>query len=415
MDSGYKRAVCVWHRRAGKDKTLLNLLVKKMFERVGSYYYFFPTYNQGRKIIWEGMDKDGFKFLDHIPAELRKRTTTQPMFMELINGSTLSIIGTDDIDSIVGTNPIGTVWSEFSLQDPKAWGFIRPILEENGGWAVFNFTSRGKNHGYDLVEYAKDKPDWFVEILPADKTGVFTLEQLEKIKGEYIAEDGDDLRYQQEFMCSFEGAVYGSYYGVQLQQAEKDKRITSVPYDPSVKVDTWWDLGVGDAMSIWFTQSIGREVHIIDYLESEGEGIPYYMAALQQKGYVYGQHYWPHDGQARELSTGVSRKETAEKLGLSPINIVENIGVDDGIQAVRLFLARCWFDEKKCREGLDALKNYHKIKDEKREIYKNKPEHDWSSHGSDSFRYLAVGHAQYKDVMIRAKHSKPNVKITKWG
>ncbi|HKZ39413.1 MAG TPA: hypothetical protein VJ044_00535, partial [Candidatus Hodarchaeales archaeon] len=145
MDSGFKRAVCVWHRRAGKDKTLLNLCVKKMMERVGTYYYFFPTYEQGRKILFEGIDKDGFKFLDHIPKETRKRTTSQPMCVELINGSTLWIIGTDKIDSIVGTNPVGTIWSEYSLQDPKAWGYIRPILEENGGWAVFNFTSRGKN------------------------------------------------------------------------------------------------------------------------------------------------------------------------------------------------------------------------------------------------------------------------------
>lgn len=416
VDNGKKRCVCVWHRRAGKDKTLINLVAKKMLERVGAYYYFFPTYEQGRKILWEGMDKDGFKFLDHIPEAIRKRTTSKPMFIELINGSTLSVIGTDEIDSIVGTNPIGTIWSEYSLQNPKAWGFIRPILEENGGWAVFNFTSRGKNHGYDLVEFARKNPDdWFLNILPATETGVFSPEQLEKIRKEYIEEDGDDLRFLQEYMCSFDGAIKGSYYGTQLAEAEKQKRIGKVPHDPAIKVDTWWDLGIGDAMAIWFTQSIGREVHVIDYLESEGEGMPYYIAALQQKGYVYGEHYFPHDGNARELSTGVTRIETAEKLGLRPINIVENIGVDDGIQAARLFINRCWFDEEKCAEGLDALKNYHKKFDDKREVYKDSPEHDWSSHGSDAFRYLAVGHGQYKDVIMQTKRQKTNIKLTKWG
>jgi len=415
LDSGFKRAVCVWHRRAGKDKTLLNLCIKKMLERVGTYYYFFPTYEQGRKILWEGIDKDGFKFLDHIPKELIKRETSQPMCIELVNGSTLWIIGTDKIDSIVGTNPVGTIWSEYSLQDPKAWGFIRPILEENGGWAVFNFTSRGKNHGYDLLEYAKENKDWFWQVLPATETGVFTKEQLESERKAYISEDGDDLRFQQEYMCSFEGAVQGSYYGVQMAQAEKEGRIKSVPYDPAVPVDTWWDLGIGDAMAITFTQMVGSEIHIIDYLESEGEGIPYYIAELQSRKYVYGEHYFPHDGEARELTTGVSRKETAEKLGLRPINIVANIGVDDGIQALRLLLARCWFDKEKTKLLQDALKNYHKEYDERRKIYKNKPEHDWSSHGSDSARYLAVGFGQYKNAIITSKRQKENNKLTKWG
>ena len=416
MDSGFKRAVCVWHRRAGKDKTLLNLLVKKMLERVGTYYYMFPTYEQGRKILWEGIDKDGFRFLDHIPQEIRKRTTSQPMCIELVNGSTLWVIGTDKIDSIVGTNPVGTVWSEFALQDPKAWGFIRPILEENGGWAVFNFTSRGMNHGYDLLQYAKEDPDkWFTQVLPATETGVFTPEQLESERKAYIAEDGDDLRFNQEYLCSFDGAIQGSYYGAQIADIEKQGRIKTVPYDPIVPVDTWWDLGVGDAMAIWFTQDVGNEVHVIDYLEAEGEGIPYYMAELQQRRYVYGAHYWPHDGEAREISTGVSRKETAEKLGLNPLFIIDNIGIDDGIQATRLILNRCWFDAEKCRDGINALKNYHKEYDDKRKIYKNRPEHDWSSHGADSFRYCAVGHGQYKSAILKPKREKKNHNSTEWG
>lgn len=415
LDNGIKRAVHVWHRRSGKEKTDLNIVAKKMFERVGAYYYVFPSYRQASRVLWEGMDKDGFKFMEHIPTELRKRTDQTKMFIETLNGSTFQLIGSDNIDSIVGANPIGVVFSEFSLQDPQAWDYIRPILAENGGWAIFNFTPRGKNHAYDLLEYAKTDATWFWQVLTARDTGAIAPEVLEQERKEIVAKNGDDSIFEQEYMCSFEASIQGSYYGQQLAQALTDGRIKSVPYDPALKVDTWWDLGVGDAMAIWFTQSVGREVHCIDYLESEGEGVPYYIAALQQKGYVYGEHYWPHDGEARELSTGVSRKETAEKLGLRPINIVENIGLEDGIQATRLILTRCWFDAEKCKRGIDALKSYHKEYDEKRQCYKDKPEHDWSSHCADAIRYLAVGHGQYKDVIMKPKRTREQSNMTKWG
>ena len=389
MDSGTTRALACWHRRAGKDKTLINLVAKKMLEKVGSYYYFMPTYAQGRKIMWDGIDKDGFKFLDHIPKELRVREDRQQMIIELKNGSIFQIIGTDNVDSIVGTNPCGCIFSEYALQNPVAWGYIRPILAENGGWAVFNYTSRGKNHGYDLHQYAKDRDDWFVQVLKADETGVFTEKQLKEEREQYIAEDGDDLRFQQEYMCSFEGAVQGSYYGKVLQLVEGKKQITTVPYNPNIPVTTVWDLGMSDATSIWFLQTVNNEIRLIDYLEAEGEGLAYYYEELQAKGYVYKEHYAPHDIKVRELGSGQSRLETARSLGIQ-FKVVPNISRQDGIQAVRKILPMCWFDKDNCKQGLDALYNYHKAYDEKRKIYKNTPEHDWSSHGADSFRYLAV-------------------------
>jgi len=415
LDSGFKRLLYVWHRRAGKDKTGINIVAKKMLEDVGAYYYVFPTYTQGKKILWNGMDKEGFKFTDHIPQELRKRTDNTEMFIELINGSTFQVIGSDRIDSIVGTNPIGVLFSEFSLQDPRAWDYIRPILAENGGWAVFNFTPRGKNHAYDILEFAKGDPSWFVSVLTVDDTKAISKKVLEQERKEIIAKNGDDAIYQQEYYCSFEASVQGSYYGQQLYELEQNKRITSVPHDPAVQVDTWWDLGVGDATAIWFTQTIGRDIHIIDYLEAEGEGIPHYVSELKNKPYSYGAHYWPHDGQARELTTGVSRKETAEKLGLTPLLIVSNQRIDDGIQAARQIIPRCYIDKEKCQRGIDALKFYHKSYDDKRETYKSHPEHDWSSHGADAFRYLAVGHAEYKDSQMSRRPKKQHVKITRWG
>lgn len=364
-----------------------------MIERVGTYYYFFPTYAQGKKALWNAMDKDGFKVTDHIPKEIRKRTDNQDMLIELVNGSILQVIGTDNIDSIVGTNPVGCVFSEYPLQSPIAWGLLRPILAENGGWAVFNFTPRGKmNHGYDLYQMAKNDPkNWFCEVLTVEDTKVLSKEILEQEKREIEQQYGDDSLFLQEYYCSFEAAIMGSYYSNQLKKAELDKRIGNVPYDPTMRVDTWWDLGVGDSTSIWFTQSAGQEIRVIDYYEATGEGLPFYAKYLQSKEYVYGEHNAPHDIQVRELGSGVSRIETARKLGIN-FKIVKNISVDDGINAARMIFNKCWFDEQKCKQGLNALSNYHKEYDEKRKEYRNTPYHDWSSHAADAFRYFAVGY-----------------------
>jgi len=385
IDNGYKRAVAIWHRRAGKDKTLVNLIAKKMLERVGTYYYLFPTYSQGKKIIWNGMDRDGFKFINHIPLELRKRTDNTEMVIELINGSIFQVIGTDKIDSIVGTNPIGCVFSEYSLQNPKAWDFLRPILAENGGWAVFNYTPRGKNHGFKLYEMAKNNTNWYTELLTVDDTMAISKDTIDA----EIESGMDEDLVQQEFYCSFNAAIQGSYYSKQFKKAEDENRITNVPYDPSIPVHTFWDLGVGDATAIWFAQLVNKEVRLIDYYEASGEGLPYYAKILQERGYVYGSHNAPHDIAVRELGSGKSRIETAKELGIH-FQIVKNIPLDDGINAVRIVFSRCWFDATKCEQGTNALINYHKEYDEDRKEYKNAPYHDWSSHASDAFRMLAV-------------------------
>ena len=389
IDDGIKRAVVVWHRRSGKDKTLINLVAKKMLERVGAYYYFFPTYNQGRKILWDGRDKSGFKFMDHIPEKIRKRTDNTQMLIEIANGSIFQIIGTDNIDSIVGTNPIGCVFSEYSLQDPRAWDFMRPILAENGGWAIFNYTPRGENHGYSLYEMAKNDPKWYVQLLTVDDTKVIPQSVLEQERKEIIEKDGNDALYQQEYMCSFKVPIAGAYYASQLIKAQDEGRIGKVPHEPSLPVDTYWDLGINDAMSIWFIQNIGMENRVIDYLEVNGEGLVSVIKSLQDKPYVYGRHIAPHDIEVRELSTGKSRKEVAKSLGID-FDVAPKLTLEDGIEAVRNILASCWFDEDKCRRGLNALKSYHKEYDEKDKTYRNHPEHDWSSNGSDAFRYFAV-------------------------
>ena len=395
MDRGINRAVSIWHRRAGKDKTLINLLAKKMQERVGTYYYFFPTYNQGKKILWLGRDRDGFKFTDHIPEALRTRTNESELMIETKNGSIFQIVGTDNIDSIVGTNPIGCIFSEYSLQNPNAWRFIRPILAENGGWAVFNYTPRGKNHGYDIYNLAKKSKEWFCELITVDDTHAIPQSVLEQEKAEIIEDTGDDALFLQEYYCSFEAPMQGSYYGKEMTRAEEEGRIGNVAHDPALLVDTWWDLGMKDSTVIWFTQEVGHEIRIINCYENSGESLAHYIAHLQElsskEGYTYRYHNAPHDIQVRELGSGKSRYETAMSLGVDFFT-VPNIPVLDGIDATRNILKRCWFDEKNCKRGISALRSYHKEWDEKNMQYKAKPKHDWASDFADSFRMFAVGH-----------------------
>ena len=397
LDSGYKRAVAVWHRRSGKDLVAVNYVSKSMYKRIGAYYYFFPTYAQGKKVLWDGMTRDGVKFTDSIPRALRKRTDNGEMLIETDNGSIFRVVGTDNINAVMGSNPVGCVFSEWSLQNPAAWDFVRPILAENGGWALFIYTPRGKNHGHTLLEMARQYPDiWFTEVLDVEKTHAIAPEVLNQEYDEIFRKDGTDALYQQEYMCSFEVPIQGSYYAIQLMLADKEGRITSVPYDPNTQVHTAWDLGMDDSMSIWFFQMAGQEIHFIDYYESSGEGINFYIKHLQDKQYVYGRHFAPHDIAVRELGTGRSRLEAAKALGIV-FEVGKNLAIEDGIQAVRNVLGRCYFDKEKCDRGLSAIRSYHKEWDEDNQVFKKKPEHDWSSHGADALRTFAVG---YRDLVV---------------
>jgi len=392
MDSGYKRAVQVWHRRSGKEKTdIAGIVAKKMLERVGSYYYVFPELNQGRKVIWDGADKDGFRFIDHFPKELLDgKPNDTEMKLRYRNGSLFQVVGSDRFDSVMGTNPIGMVLSEYSLQDPACWGYFRPILAENGGWAVFNFTPRGENHAYALWELAKaDTKNWFTSLLTVDDTGAIPREVLEQERAEIMRLYGNDALFLQEYYCSFTVPIAGAYYADHISKAYRDGRVGHVPHDPRITVDTAWDLGINDRMAIWFTQSIGQEVRAIDYLEGTGQGLPYYIAKLKEKPYVYGRHVAPHDIEVRELSNGKSRRDTAASLGIN-FELAPRLPVVDGIDAVRAIFPRMWFDAEKCKDGLNALKNYRKQYDEKRKTYLNQPYHDWSSNGADAFRMLAT-------------------------
>lgn len=379
----------------------MNIVAREIFNKIGAYYYIFPTYNQGKKILWNGTDKEGIKFLDHLPEETRSRTVGNEMFIEFKNKSSFQVIGSDNVDSIVGTNPLGVVFSEYSLTDPQAWDYIRPILAENGGWAIFNFTPRGENHAKELLDYAlSDTNIWFVSNLTVDDTKAISRDVLKQERKEIVSKNGDDSVFQQEYYNSFTASLQGSYYGKIIEKMEEDGKFTNVPYEPNLPVDTWWDLGVNDSMSIGFFQKYGTGWRMIDYLEGSGEGLGYYIRIMSEKGYIYGKHYAPHDIAVKELGTGRTRLETAKSLGITfetitkkdgkIISAVPNISIEDGIDIVRQRLQTIHFDKERCERVRKALKNYHKEYDERNKVYRNNPKHDWSSHVADMIRYWAV-------------------------
>ena len=397
MDSGATRGVAIWHRRAGKDRTCFNYMIKRSQQQVGTYHYLFPTYGQAKKVIWEGIGSDGFPMLGHAPAEvLHPRGGRHDTDLKLTfrNGSIIQLIGADSYDSVIGTNPIGTVWSEYSLQNPSAWDYYRPILRENGGWAIFNYTPRGRNHGWDMFERAKQLMDagdraWFVSRLSVEDTGVLTAADIEAERREGM----DEEMIAQEFYCSFEGSRQGSIYGKQLAEAEAEGRICPVPWQRDAKVNTWWDIGTGDPTAIWFTQDIGREIHVIDYYENSGVGVgvDHYVRHLRSLPYIYGAHNGPHDLNHHQFAAnGKSAWEVARALGLT-FEVVPDVDRTAGINAGRALMGRCWFDRAKTELGRKALAEYHYTWDEKRKMFLSTPYHSWASNGADAFQQIGLG------------------------
>lgn len=351
-----------------------------------------PKANQARRAIWEAVNPHtGLRRIDEaFPAAIRETTREQEMMIRFKNGSTWQVVGSDNYDALVGAPPIGIVFSEFSLADPYAWDYLRPILAENGGWALFIYTPRGKNHGYLLHKMAAKNPDWFCQLLNANDTHAISADAIESERAAGMSED----MIQQEFYCSFEAANPGAYFGQQMAAAWKQGRITSVPVEPGMDCETAWDLGMNDSMSIWIFQFAARELRVVGYYENNGEGLAHYANWLkdwaQARQVRFSRHIMPHDIEVREIGTGKSRKEVAMGMGLSPIHVAPMLSVEDGIEAVRRLLPRCYFDERACERGISALTEYAKDWDEKHKVFKQSPRHDWASHGADAFRAAAV-------------------------
>lgn len=402
MERGGKRLVLPCHRRWGKDDIALHWTAVAAHQRSGVYWHMLPEYEQGRKAIWTSVNAHtGKRRIDEaFPRELRKRTVDDDMLIEFRNGSIWQVVGSDAYDSLVGAGVAGLVMSEWALANPAAWAFLSPMLVENDGWAIFPYTPRGRNHGWTLLERARSDPAWFSTVQSVDQTGVFSTEALASALSDYQSiygrQDGEAL-FRQEYYCDFDAAILGAFYGEDIRQMEREGRIGNVPVERAHKVHTAWDLGYTDSTAIWFVQQVGRELHLVDYYEGNNQGLDHYAKVLNDKGYLYGEHFFPHDVEVHELSTGTSRVQTLRKLGIVP-TVVPNHQVMDGINAVRMLFPRFWADKTRCERGLDAVRNYRREFDEKAKTYKAKPAHDWSSHGADALRYFAAG---FRDSPLR--------------
>ena len=403
LQDGGKRAAACWHRRAGKDDIGLNWSAVSSFERPANYWHMLPEYAQARKAIWEAVDPHtGIKRIDQaFPRELRRKTNDHEMFIEFVSGASWRVVGSDRFDSLVGAGPAGIVFSEWSLSNPRAWGVLGPMLEENKGWALFIYTARGQNHGAATIDLGKQTPGWFSQVLKASDTTVFTADQLSRIRAEYIALDsqnGESL-FEQEYECNFGAAVHGAYWAKELARAETEGRVCDLPADTDRDLLTAWDLGVSDATSIWFFQTLKGGLHVVDFYEASGVGADHYANVVHERarehGCRVGTVYVPHDAKVKEWGSGRTRIEQLEDLGFrDKIQVVADHRLMDGIGAARQTLATTRFDKKRCAVGINLLKHYHAEYDEERKVLKPTPKHDFSSHAADAWRYLSMGWQQ---------------------
>ena len=394
---GRRRVDVVAHRRWGKDEVALFYTAWAMQARAGNYWHLLPEAAQGRKAMWDAVNPHtGVRRVEEafgtIPGAVFR---DGEMSVELPNGSVWQVLGSDNYDSLVGASVAGVVFSEWALAKPEAWSYLRPMLLENGGWALFLWTPRGRGHATRAFDSRALRPDeWFTLKASALKTDVFTPEQLERERRELVAELGSveegEARFASEYLVDFDAAAPGAFYAGLLSEAERAGRIGRVPFDPALRVDTAWDLGIDDYTAIWFFQQAGREVRVIDYFETAGEGLPAIVRrAIADKPYTWGTHHLPHDVMVREIGSGRSRYDTLSGLGLSRIEAGTATDPEERVNAARLMIPLCWFDAERCAGGLERLRAYRKRWIRATRSYGG-PLHDHASHGADAFGEYAL-------------------------
>lgn len=371
----------------GKDILAFQICIRSAMRKVQTIFYVFPTFASGRRILWDAITSTGQRVLDYCPEEIATRNEQQ-MRLKFNNGSVIQIVGSNDFNhSLVGTNPQFIVFSEYSLQDPRAYQFSRPILTANGGVALFLSTPRGHNHLWDLYEIAQHNPkDWFVSKLTVDDTKHISVEDIQREidSGEISASFA-----KQEYWTSFDEGQDGFFYASIIDKMRLNGQIGNVPYEPGYPVHTAWDLGINDPTVIIFFQIIGKSVHIIDYYENHSRAISHFVNHVLNKDYIYGKHFPPHDVMAREQGTGLTRREQYKQLGLN-FSEIYKLDILDGIEVVKAKLPTMWIDEVKCKDLIKHLSSYSQEWDAARGRYKEIPKHDTHSHSADAMRYLCV-------------------------
>ncbi len=384
MEGGCKRAATVWPRRSGKDTISLAWTCWYALQHVGQYWHLFPESTQSRKAIWHGITREGPKILEvAFPQSIRKSTNESEMRIELINGSQWMLGGSDRYDALVGSNPRGVVFSEYAIANPRAYDFIRPILAENDGWALFPYTPRGRNHGYELFEMLSQDENSFAELLTCDDTGHITTDALAHEKREMSTE-----LYNQEYFASWNYGSEGAFYSKQMNEAEQSGRICDVPPDESLLVHVSWDIGLRDSTALWFFQvGAGGQIRWIDYYEAHGEQLKHYVDLIRSKGYSYSDDLIiPHDAGHERLGAE-SIDYQLRGLGFGTRVLKVERSVLPGIEACRVAIGKSVFDRERTKQGRACLNAYQREYDDKRQVFKPGPLHNWASDGADSFRY----------------------------
>lgn len=379
-------ACVVAHRRAGKTVACVNELIKAALSdsRQGQLYaYVAPFYTQAKGVAWDYLKEfsrpvPGIKVNE---AELR---------IDYPNGNRIQLFGADNADRMRGLAFSGLVADEFGDWKPSVWGYvIRPALADRQGWAVIIGTPKGRNQFCQVFENARKSPEWLALMLKASETGLLPAAEIDALRRE-LSEDA----YRQEMECDFEAAILGAFYGREMRQAMDAGRVGVVPADPETSVYTAWDLGYRDDTAIWWYQVIRNEIRVIDHYSISGADIAHLAGVVMSKPYRYARHWLPHDARAKTLASGGKSivEQLGAHLGIASLAIVPDLSVQDGIQAVRRILPKCWFDEAKTEEGMEALRQYQREWDEDKKTFREKPRHDWTSHSADAFRMLAIAY-----------------------
>jgi hypothetical protein len=391
-------SVVVAHRRCGKTVACINdLIVKALLEgkKDGRYAYVAPYYSQAKNIAWD--------YLLRFSKPVMAKANQSELWVELINGARIRLLGADNADSLRGMFLDGIVLDEYADMRPRIWGeIIRPLLADRMGWAVFIGTPKGHNSFWEIYNNALNDEDWYAKTLRASQTGLLPESELADA-AKMMTQD----QYLQEFECDFESAIIGAYYGKEMRQLTDLGRITAVEFDPMYKVHTSWDLGYSDDTSIWWWQVVRGEIRFLDYHGSNGQPVSFYTGLIQQKqaefGYEYGIHWLPHDARAKTLASGGKSiiEQLSVKIPLESMKIVPNLSLQDGIQATRMALMRSWFDSERCNDGIESLRQYQREFDDDRKVFRDKPRHDWTSHAADAFRMAAVAWRAEEKILTK--------------
>ena len=371
----------------GQGKTVLcinDLVYRALIEdkEDGRYAYVAPYMSQAKTIA--------FDYLLKYSRPVMAKSNQAELWVELINGARIRLFGADNPDALRGLYLDGVVLDEYADMKPSIFGaVIRPLLADRKGWATFIGTPKGHNAFWEVYNNATQDPSWYVKVLRASQTGLLDKGELEDA-AKTMTED----QYLQEFECDFESAILGAFYGKEMRQLTDQGRILDIEYDPMFPVHTAWDLGYSDDTAIWWFQVVHGEIRMLDYHSSNGQPVAFYAGIIasreKERNYVYGTHYLPHDARAKTLASNKSIiEQLSDKIPLKYLKIVPSLSLQDGIQATRLALTRAWFDFK-CEDGIECLRQYQREYDEDKKVFRDKPRHDWTSHGADAFRMLSI-------------------------